>query len=157
MSHATLNPGDIAPPVSLPDSEQALVQLPVKNGRRCVLFFYPRDDTSGCTREAKDFSALLSDFAAAETEVFGISKDSVNKHMKFRDKHGLTVRLLSDENGDTCERYGVWVQKNMYGRQFMGIQRSTFLIGADGKLLRIWRGVKVPGHAEDVLSTARQA
>ena len=124
-------------------------------GRKLVLYFYPKDDTPGCTTEAIDFSARLPEFEAASTIVCGISKDSVKSHDKFRDKHSLGVILLSDENGDVSERFGVWGEKSMYGRTFMGIDRSTFLVGADGTVARVWRRVKVPGHVDEVLAAAQ--
>jgi peroxiredoxin Q/BCP len=124
-------------------------------GKKVVLYFYPKDDTSGCTKEAIDFTAHLADFEAAGAVVLGVSKDSVTKHEKFRDKHDLGVILLSDENSDVCERYGVWVEKSMYGKSYMGIERATFLIDADGSIARAWRKVKVPGHAAEVLAAVK--
>jgi peroxiredoxin Q/BCP len=123
-------------------------------GKKLVLYFYPKDDTKGCTTEALGFSARIEDFAAADTVVFGISKDSVKSHDKFRDKHGLKVILLSDETGEVVERFGVWVEKSMYGKSYMGIDRSTFLV-KDGVVQRVWRKVKVPGHVEEVLKAAQ--
>ena len=120
-----------------------------------VLYFYPKDDTSGCTLEALGFSARRADFEAAGAVVVGISKDSVKSHDKFRDKHGLGLMLLSDEGSDVTERFGAWVEKSMYGRKYMGIDRSTFLIDADGTVARVWRKVKVPGHVEEVLAATR--
>ncbi len=125
------------------------------SGRTLVLYFYPKDDTSGCTTEALGFTARIADFDAAGAVVFGISKDSVKSHDRFRDKHGLKVILLSDESGDVVERFGVWQEKSMYGRKYMGIDRSTFLVGRDGVVARVWRKVKVPGHVEEVLEAAR--
>jgi thioredoxin-dependent peroxiredoxin len=124
-------------------------------GKKLVLYFYPKDDTKGCTTEALGFSARIEDFAAADTVVFGISKDSVKSHDRFRDKHGLKVILLSDETGEVVERFGVWVEKSMYGKSYMGIDRSTFLVGPDGVVARVWRKVKVPGHVDEVLEAAR--
>ena len=124
-------------------------------GRTLVLYFYPKDDTPGCTTEALEFSARIEDFDAAGAVVFGISKDSVRSHDRFRDKHGLRVILLSDETGAVLERFGVWKEKSMYGRTFMGIERSTFLVGPDGTVARVWRNVKVPGHVGEVLEAAR--
>ncbi len=147
---------DIAPDFTLPGTGTGEIQLSTLRGAPVVLFFYPRDDTSGCTREALDFTALAADFDKIGTRVIGISKDSVTKHDRFRDKHGLTVPLASDEHGTTCEDYGVWTEKKMYGKTFMGIERSTFLISADGRIARVWRKVKVPGHAQDVLEAARR-
>ncbi|MDF2495207.1 peroxiredoxin [Sphingomonas sp.] len=120
-----------------------------------VVYFYPKDDTAGCTREAQDFSALATDFAAAGTAVIGVSKDPPAKHEKFVSKYDLLVTLASDEDGSACEAFGTWVQKSMYGRQYMGIERATFLFGRDGRLVRAWRKVKVPGHAAEVLAAAR--
>lgn len=146
---------DPAPDVTLPRDGGDAVHLAALRGAPVVLFFYPRDDTSGCTREAVAFSGLKAEFDALGAQVFGISKDSVASHEKFRDKHGLTVPLLSDEDGDACERFGVWKEKSMYGKTFMGIERSTFLIDAEGRIAREWRKVKVPGHAEEVLEAVR--
>jgi len=120
-----------------------------------VVYFYPKDDTTGCTREAVDFSALVSEFAAAGVVVLGISKDSPKKHEKFIAKYDLAVPLASDEDGAACEAFGTWVEKSMYGRSYMGIERATFLFGRDGKLAREWRKVKVAGHAAAVLEAAR--
>ena len=147
--------GQPAPNVSLPRDGEGTVSLADLSGKSVVLFFYPRADTSGCTKEAVAFTGLKSEFDAANTVVIGVSKDPVKKLDKFRDKHGLDVILLSDEEGDVCERYGVWVEKSMYGKTYMGIERSTFLIGADGAVQEIWRKVKVPGHAEAVLEAAQ--
>ena len=124
-------------------------------GGTVVLFFYPRDDTPGCTKESIGFSEQLQAFADAGAQVFGISRDSVAKHDKFVAKHGLTTPLLSDENASVCEDYGVWVEKNMYGRKSMGIERSTFIIDPEGKIARVWRKVKVPGHVDEVLEAVR--
>ncbi|WP_272006438.1 peroxiredoxin [Roseovarius sp. ZX-A-9] len=146
---------DIAPDFSLPRDGGGEIQLSALRPAPVVLFFYPRDDTSGCTREAREFTALLPEFQAAGVTVLGISKDSVAKHDKFRDKHALGMPLLSDEASDTCEAYGVWKEKKMYGKTFLGIERSTFLIGRDGRIAQIWRKVKVPGHAEAVLEAAK--
>jgi len=146
---------DPAPDFSLPRDGGDTVSLAALRGGAVVFFFYPRDDTSGCTREAVAFSALKPEFEAAGVTVLGISKDSLASHEKFRDKHALTVPLLSDEGSDLCERYGVWVEKSMYGKTFLGIERSTFLIDAEGRIARVWRKVKVPGHAEEVLEAAR--
>ena len=122
-----------------------------------VLFFYPKDDTSGCTREAQDFTAAANKFAAAGAKVVGVSRDPMAKHAKFIAKYDLSVPLASDIDGTISEAFGTWVQKSMYGRKYMGMERSTFLIGADGKVLREWRKVKVPGHVTEVLSAAQQS
>ena len=123
-------------------------------GQTLVLYFYPKDDTTGCTKEAQDFTALAPDFAKAGAAVVGVSKDSVKSHAKFAGKYELKVDLASDPSGEMVERYGAWVEKSMYGRKYMGIDRSTFLI-RNGAVVRIWRKVKVPGHAEDVLKAAQ--
>jgi peroxiredoxin Q/BCP len=123
-------------------------------GKTLVLYFYPKDDTSGCTREAQDFTSLAGDFEKAGAAVVGVSKDSVEKHRKFAAKYGLGVTLASDPEGAVIERYGSWVEETLYGRQYMGIDRSTFLI-RDGVVKRIWRKVKVPGHAQQVLEAVR--
>jgi thioredoxin-dependent peroxiredoxin len=124
-------------------------------GRKLVLYFYPKDDTSGCTREAQDFTALAGEFAAAGAAIVGISKDSVASHKKFQAKYDLNIALGSDAEGGVCEAFGTWVEKAMYGRKYMGIERATFLVGADGTIARIWRKVKVPGHAAEVLEAAK--
>ena len=120
-------------------------------GKWLVLYFYPKDDTPGCTTEAKDFTALAEQFSARNASILGVSKDTVAKHDKFIAKHDLEVDLISDETGEICEAYGVWVEKNMYGKTYMGIQRATFLIDPDGKIAKIWPKVRVKGHAEAVL------
>ena len=142
-----------------PDFELAGADGPVRladfAGKPLVVYFYPKDDTSGCTREAQDFTALASDFAKAGVALLGVSKDSLASHAKFTAKYGLAVPLASDPEGAMIEAYGAWVEKNMSGRKYMGIERSTFLIDASGKLARIWRKVKVPGHAAEVLKAAQ--
>jgi len=144
--------GHQAPDFTLPASGGHTVSLSQFRGRTVVLYFYPKDDTSGCTREALDFTADTDAFAAAGAVVLGVSKDSVAKHEKFIAKHGLGVTLVSDPEGELCARYGAWVEKSMYGRKYMGIDRATFLIGPDGVLRREWRKVKVPGHVAEVLA-----
>ncbi|MGR3462814.1 MAG: peroxiredoxin [Roseovarius sp.] len=146
---------DIAPDFTLPRDGGESITLSALRPGAVVLFFYPRDDTSGCTREAVAFSGLLSEFEAAGAAVLGISSDSVASHEKFRDKHALSVPLLSDAEAEVCKAYGVWKEKNMYGKKFMGIERSTFLIDGAGHIAREWRKVKVPGHAEEVLGAVR--
>ncbi|MDJ0822452.1 MAG: peroxiredoxin [Paracoccaceae bacterium] len=146
---------DMAPDFTLPSTSGDDVTLSALKGQKVVLFFYPRDDTSGCTKENEAFSAMLDDFAAANTAVFGISKDSMASHEKFMAKKSLTAPLLSDEASDVSETFGVWKEKSMYGKKFMGIERSTFLIDSDGRIAQEWRKVKVPGHAEAVLDAAR--
>ncbi|GAA6202267.1 peroxiredoxin [Aquicoccus sp. SU-CL01552] len=146
---------DTAPDFTLPRDGGGQVSLSALRGRTVVLFFYPRDDTPGCTKESIGFSGALQAFADAGAEVFGISRDTVAKHDKFIAKHDLTVPLLSDAEGEVCEAYGVWVEKNMYGKKSMGIERATYLIDAEGKIARIWRKVKVPGHVDEVLEAVR--
>ena len=150
-----LEVGDKAPEFQLPADDGSLVKLAKLKGRTVVLYFYPKDDTSGCTREAKDFTDLAPAFAKAGAEVYGISPDSVKSHDKFRSKHGLAVRLLSDEEKTTATAYGVWVEKSMYGKKYMGVERSTFLVDGKGKLAGIWRKVSVPDHAEEVLQAVK--
>ena len=144
-----------APDFSLPSDTGETVSLAGLNGQAFVLFFYPRDNTQGCTTEAKGFSADMSAFEAAGARVFGVSKDSLESHGKFRAKQDLTVPLLSDEHGSLCEDLDVWKEKKMYGKSFMGVERSTFLIDGTGTVVRAWRKVKVPGHVEDVLAAVK--
>jgi len=144
-----------APDFSLPSDTGETVSLAGLKGQAFVLFFYPRDNTPGCTTEAKGFSADLGAFEAAGARVFGVSKDSLESHGKFRAKQELTVPLLSDEHGSLCEDLDVWTEKKMYGKSFMGIERSTFLIDAAGTVVRAWRKVKVPGHVDDVLAAVK--
>lgn len=155
MSATDLQPGDAAPAFDLPTDGGGRVSLAELAGKPVVLYFYPRDDTSGCTKEAIAFTGLKAEFEALGAVVLGVSKDTVAKHDKFRAKHELDVTLISDAESDLCERYGVWVEKNMYGRKSMGILRSTFLIDAGGKIAKVWRKVKVDGHAEAVLDALR--
>ncbi|MFV0473327.1 MAG: peroxiredoxin [Pikeienuella sp.] len=147
-------PGDPAPGFTLPAPGGAF-SLTGREGRKTVLYFYPKDDTPGCTTEALDFTREAAAFEAADTLVVGISRDSVAKHEKFIGKHGLGVILASDEDGAVTEAYGVWVEKNMYGRTYMGIERATFLIDRAGIVRRVWRKVKVKGHVAEVLAGAR--
>jgi len=147
--------GDKAPEFEL-ETADGPIRLADYAGKTLVLYFYPKDDTTGCTREAQDFTALAADFATAGAAVVGVSKDTVAKHQKFTDKYDLGVVLGSDPEGAVIARYGSWVEKTLYGRQYMGIDRSTFLI-KDGVVKRIWRKVKVPNHAQQVLEAARQA
>ena len=144
-----------APDFTLPADDGTQVTLSGLNPAPVVLFFYPRDNTSGCTKEAKGFSALRADFVAAGVKVFGISKDSLASHEKFRDKQDLTIPLLSDENDTVSEAFGVWKEKKMYGKTFMGIERSTFLIDGTGQIVAEWRKVKVDGHVDEVLAAAK--
>jgi peroxiredoxin Q/BCP len=149
----SLDVGSAAPDFTMETSD-GQVSLSDFAGRKLVLYFYPKDDTSGCTTEAIQFSGLLDRFRAAGAAVIGVSKDSIAKHRKFADKHGLTVTLASDPEGAVIEAYGAWVEKTLYGRKYMGIDRSTFLIGPDGRIAAIWRKVKVAGHADAVLKAA---
>lgn len=151
----TIEDGKPAPDFSLVDADEKEVALSDLRGHPVVVYFYPKDNTTGCTNEAKDFTRLAADFKRAKTTVLGISPDSPASHRKFRDKQGLEVRLLADEGHKVAEKYGVWVEKSMYGRKYMGIERATFLIDKSGKIMRSWRKVKVPGHAEEVLSAVR--
>jgi peroxiredoxin Q/BCP len=144
-----------APDFTLPQTGGDDVSLTGLIGKPVVLFFYPRDDTPGCTKESIGFSENRGAFDAAGTHVFGISKDSMASHDKFRAKHDLNIPLLSDEHGSVCEDYGVWKEKSMYGKSFMGIERTTVLIAADGTVARIWPKVKVPGHVDEVLEAVR--
>ncbi|WP_414902711.1 peroxiredoxin [Sphingomonas flavalba] len=150
-----IQPGEHAPDVAFALGDVGSGKISDYLGRPLVLFFYPKDDTSGCTREALDFTALAGDFAAAGVQLLGVSRDSLESHRKFAAKHALTVTLASDEDGAVCEAFGVWVEKNLYGRKYMGIERATFLIDADGKVAQVWRKVKVAGHAEAVLAAAK--
>ena len=147
--------GEIAPDFTLPRDGGDTLTLSGLRPKNVVLYFYPRDDTPGCTKEAIAFTGLGDAFEAANTQVIGISKDTAAKHDKFIAKHELGVALVSDAESDVCEQYGVWVEKNMYGKKSMGIERATFLIGPDGKVAQVWRKVKVPGHAEAVLEAAQ--
>ncbi|MBS0233021.1 MAG: peroxiredoxin [Proteobacteria bacterium] len=147
--------GKKAPDFNLPDETGNKVRLSKLKGRVVVVYFYPKDDTSGCTQEAKDFTCLADAFAAEGAELIGISPDSSASHQKFKSKHGLSIRLLADEQKEAATAYGVWVEKSMYGRKYMGVERSTFLIDKSGKLVKSWRKVKVPGHAEEVLEAVR--
>jgi peroxiredoxin Q/BCP len=152
-----LNEGDKAPDFDLPTDtgRVSLAALAALAGKAVVLFFYPKDDTPGCTTESVGFSQAKADFEAAGAVVVGVSKDTAAKHGKFRAKHGLTVELGSDADSDVIERYGAWVEKKLYGREYMGIDRSTFLIDGEGVIRRVWRKVKVPGHVQQVLEAAR--
>lgn len=147
--------GDKAPLFKLPrdgaEDGSDLINLADYKGEKLVLYFYPKDDTPGCTKESCSFNENLSALNKLGVKVIGISKCSVKKHNKFRDKYGLNFPLASDENGTTCEDYGTWVEKSMYGKKYMGIDRSTFLIDEKGKIAQIWRKVKVPGHVEAVM------
>ena len=148
--------GDKAPDFDLPTEPGETLALSRLTGKPVVLYFYPKDDTSGCTAEAKDFSRLAPDFRKAGVEVIGVSPDGVASHQKFRKKYDLAVRLAADADKTVVTAYGVWVEKSMYGRKYMGVERSTFLIDRQGRIARSWRKVKVPGHAEEVLAAARE-
>jgi peroxiredoxin Q/BCP len=152
---SALEPGQPAPAFTLPRDGGGTVSLDTLKGQAVVMYFYPKDDTPGCTLEAQNFTAEVEAFADGGAVILGLSKDSVKKHDKFRDKYGLKIALLSDEESDVCERYGVWVEKSMYGKTYMGIERATFLIDGTGKIARIWRNVKVPGHAAEVLEAVK--
>lgn len=147
--------GEMAPEAPLKDSDGKPFTLARYRGKPLVVYFYPKADTPGCTNEAKDFTTLAPDFAAAGVPVVGVSKDKPAKLAKFADKYGLTVTLASDEDDGFCEAFGTWIEKSMYGRTYMGIARATFLIDAEGKVLRVWPQVKVKGHAEEVLAAVR--
>ena len=148
---------EIAPDFTLPvqGADESEITLSDLRGTPVVMFFYPRDDTSGCTKENEAFTAMESDFAALGVRVFGISKDSMASHELFMTKKSLTVPLLSDENGSASEDFGVWKEKNMYGKKYMGIERTTYLIDANGSIAMVWPKVKVPGHAEAVLAAVQ--
>jgi thioredoxin-dependent peroxiredoxin len=147
--------GNLVPAVSFADANGDRKALAEFAGKPLILYFYPKDDTSGCTKEAQEFSALIADFGGINAAVVGVSRDSVKSHAKFIGKYDLKIDLASDEDGSLCDAFGVWVEKSMYGKKYMGIERSTFLINADGKIERIWRKVKVPGHAADVLAATK--
>ena len=147
--------GDPAPAFDLAKTGGGSCSLQSLGGRKVVLYFYPKDDTSGCTQEAIEFNALRDQFAAADTAVIGVSPDPIKSHDKFRSKHGLDLTLVSDESKAMLEAYGVWAEKSMYGRKYMGVERTTFLIDAAGKVAKVWEKVKVPGHAAEVLTTAK--
>jgi len=151
----SIEDGMAAPDFELPDADGETVRLSALRGHPVVVYFYPKDDTSGCTMEAKDFTCLAAAFKHAKAALLGVSPDSPESHRKFRTKYDLGVRLLADEDHGVAERYGVWVEKSMYGRTFMGVERATFLIDKSGKVARSWRKVRVPGHADEVLEAVR--
>jgi thioredoxin-dependent peroxiredoxin len=151
-----ISEGDKAPAITVTASDGSRVNLAAP-GQPLVLYFYPKDDTSGCTREAQDFTALAGDYGNAGVKVIGVSRDPMKSHEKFIGKYDLAVPLVSDEDGKISEAFGTWVQKSMYGRKYMGMERATYLIGPDGRVLKAWRKVKVPKHAEEVLNAAREA
>jgi len=150
-----LNAGDMAPDFTLPRDGGGTITLSTLRPGKVVVYFYPKDDTPGCTTEALDFTAKRADFEAAGVTVIGVSKDSAASHDKFCRKHGLGIVLASDEAGSTCEDFGVWGEKSMYGKKFLGITRATFLIDAEGRIAKVWSKVKVAGHADEVLAAAR--
>ncbi|MEM9436904.1 MAG: thioredoxin-dependent thiol peroxidase [Pseudomonadota bacterium] len=147
--------GETAPDFTLPRDGGGELTLSALKPKPVVLYFYPKDDTPGCTKEAIAFSENLGDFEAAGAVVVGVSKDPVSKHDKFIAKHDLKVALVSDEESDVCEQYGVWVEKSMYGKKYMGIERATYLIDGSGRIAQVWRKVKVPGHADAVLEAVK--
>ena len=151
----TLDIGDAAPDFTLPTDGGGTVSLSGLKGKKVVVYFYPKDDTPGCTKEACGFRDSMPDFSGTGAEIIGISKDSVTKHDKFKDKYDLPFTLASDEDGTVVEAYGSWVEKSMYGRKYMGIDRSTFLIDEKGVLRGVWRKVKVTGHVDAVLDAAK--
>lgn len=151
-----LDPGDKAPAFNLPVAGGGHVSLGGLKGKIVVLFFYPKDDTSACTQEALSFTEKADEFEALGAVVIGVSRDPVRSHDRFMAKHGLRLTLGSDEDGAVTERYGVWVEKTLYGRKYMGIERATFLIDRSGKVVKTWRKVKVKGHVEEVLAATRQ-
>ena len=152
---ATCEAGDPAPAFDLQIDAEKRVSLKTYRGKKLALYFYPKDDTSGCTAEAIAFNALKPAFEQAGTAILGVSPDSVKSHARFKAKHGLALDLAADEGKAMLEAYGVWVEKSMYGRKYMGVERATFLIDADGRIAKAWRKVKVPGHAEAVLAAVR--
>lgn len=151
-----LKTGDKAPDFKIKVDDGSLFQLSKQRGHPVVVYFYPKDDTSGCTAEARDFSTAEDAFAAQDVQIIGISPDSVASHEKFKDKHGFSVLLGADEDRKVIERYGVWVEKSMYGRKYMGVERATFLIDSKGKIAEIWRKVRVTGHIKKVLKAANE-
>jgi peroxiredoxin Q/BCP len=153
----SLEVSDAAPDFTLPTDGGGKISLKSLRGKKVVLYFYPKDDTTGCTKEACGFRDSLPDFSKVNATVIGISKDSVASHDKFKKKYALPFILASDHEGEVCERYGTWIEKSMYGRKYMGIDRATFLIDEKGKIRGIWRKVKVPGHVDEVLGTAKAA
>ena len=152
---ATLKEGDPAPEFTLHRDGGGSVRLSDFQGKPLVLYFYPKDDTPGCTKQAIGFSESVGDFKAAGAEIVGVSPDGVKSHDKFREKHGLAIILGSDEERAAIDAYGVWAEKTMYGKTYMGVDRSTFLVDANGRIARVWRGVKIPGHVAEVLAAVK--
>ena len=150
-----INEGDKAPAIKASASDGSTIDLAAP-GQPLALYFYPKDDTSGCTREAQDFTALAGEFNKAGVKVVGLSRDPMKAHEKFIGKYDLAVPLISDSDGQISDAFGTWVEKSMYGRKYMGMERATYLIGADGRVLKVWRKVKVPNHAQEVLKAARE-
>lgn len=149
--------GSKAPEIDLPTDNGGRFRLSDMKGRKIVVYFYPKDDTSGCTAESCSLSENIKSFEKLGVAVVGISKCSVKKHDRFKAKYDLQFPLASDENGDVCERYGVWIEKSMYGRKYMGIDRTTFLIGEDGNIEKVWPKVKVAGHTDEILEALKAA
>lgn len=152
---ARLGPGDVAPDFELPRDGGGSISLSALRGKPVVLFFYPKDDTKACTEEAISFSGLADEFEAAGVALIGLSPDSVKQHDRFAKKHNLTVALAADEEKDVVNAYGVWVEKSLYGRKYMGVERTTFLINPDGTINRVWEKVRVAGHASEVLAAVK--
>ncbi|KFC68930.1 Peroxiredoxin [Bosea sp. LC85] len=150
-----LQVGDLAPAFTLPRDGGGTVSLADLKGRKVVLYAYPKDDTESCTKEAIAFNALHAEFAAAGADIIGISPDPIKRHDRFKQKYALAFPLVADEARGVLENYGIWVEKSMYGRKYMGVERTTYLIGQDGRIARIWPKVKVTGHAEEVLAAVR--
>lgn len=148
---SNLNIGDNAPDFDLPADGGKNIKLKSLNGKNVVLYFYPKDDTPGCTTEAKDFRDLIAEFTKMNTVILGVSKDGVKQHDKFKEKYCLPFDLISDENNQIIDKFGLWVEKSMYGKKYMGIERATYIIDKTGKIVNIWRNVKVDGHAREVL------
>ena len=151
----SLKVGDMAPDFTLPTDGNGTIALKALRGKMVVIYFYPKDDTSGCTKEACGFRDAMPDFSKIAATIIGISRDSVRAHDKFKQKYALTFTLASDESGEVCEKYGVWVEKSMYGRKYMGIERATFLIDEKGVVRGVWHKVRVPGHVDEVLKAVR--
>jgi len=151
----SLTIGDKAPDFTLPTDGNGTVALKAQRGKSVIVYFYPKDDTSGCTKEACGFRDAMPDFSKVDATIIGISKDSVRAHDKFKQKYRLPFILASDESGEVCEKYGVWVQKSMYGRKYMGIERTTVLIDGKGVIRGLWPKVKIDGHVDEVLAAAK--
>ena len=156
MAHNMVHEGGAAPEFEFEDSSGKIIRLSDLKGKPVVVYFYPRDDTSGCTRQAIEFTQMINDFYSLGAKIIGVSPDTAASHEKFKAKHNLKVQLAADTEKSVAQAYGVWVSKSMYGRKYMGVERSTFLIDADGAIARIWRKVRVPGHVEKVLEAVQQ-